>query len=187
MIYPKKIKAKKSDKIIKILIGVSILVAILLWVTNRQIVPTIPWAAIMNAGIVYTWIVVLYSIRKNMNIAGHVLLQVIALSVFMVYIDYKLGMKGWSIHIAIPIMIMIANMTMLVLTIVSYKKYIKYVVYQLITLILSVGMIIFMTEYDVVNKTLSQVASGICILNFIVCLGLCAKEIKEAVVRKFHM
>ena len=187
MIYPEKIKAKKSDRIIKILISASIGIAIILVLINKLTTPNIPWAALANAGILYTWVVVMYSIKKNINIAGHVLLQMIALSLLTLYIDYKLGMKGWSINISIPIMIMIANMTMLVLTIVSYKKYIKYAINQLMIVFFSMLPVVFVTEHMVQDKTLSVIASGISVLNFVICLVLCAKDMKEEIVRKFHM
>lgn len=187
MIYPEKVKAKKSDKIIKISIGISVGMFFILVLINKLTTPNIPWAALANAGILYTWVTVIYSIRKNVNIAGHVLLQTIALSLLTVYIDYKLGLKGWSINIAIPIMIMIANLTMLVLTIVSYKKYIKYALYQLMIVLFSMLPVIFMTENMIQDKTLSVIASGISVLNFILCLALCAKDVKEAIIRKFHM
>lgn len=187
MIYPEKVKAKKSDKIIKILIGASIGIAIILVLINKLATPNIPWAALANAGILYSWITVMYSIRKNVNIAGHVLLQTIALSILTVYIDYQLGFKGWSINIAIPIMIMIANITMLVLTIVSYKKYMKYAIYQLMIVLFSMLPVVLITENMVQNKTLSVIASCISILNFVLCLALCAKDVKETIIRKFHM
>ena len=187
MIYPEKIKAKKSNKIIKILMCVSIGIAIILVVINKLTTPSIPWAAFVNAGILYSWVVVMYSIKKNINIAGHVLLQTIALSLLTFYIDYKLGRKGWSINIAIPIMIMIANVTMLVLTIVSYKKYIKYAIYQLMIVFFSMLPVVFVTEHMVQDRILSIVASGISVLNFVLCLVLCARDVKEEIVRKFHM
>ena len=187
MIYPQKIKAKKSDRIIKILIGVSVGVALILLLINKLTTPRIPWAALANAGILYSWVTVIYSIRKNVNIAGHVLIQTIALSVLTVYIDYKLGMRGWSINIAIPIMIIIANITMLVLTIISYKRYIKYAIYQLIIVLFSMLPVLLITEHIIQDKTLSVIASSISVLNFVLCLVLCARDVKEAIVRKFHM
>lgn len=186
MIYPEKIKAKKSDKIIKILISVSIGIALLLWFINKLTTPGVPWAALANAGILYSWVVVIYAIKKNVNIAGHVLLQLIALSSLTIYIDYVLGMKGWSVNLAIPIMIMIANLTMLVLTVVSYKKYIKYAIYQLVIVFLSMLPVLLVTEHVVKDKTLSMIATGISVLNFLLCLMLAAKDMKEAIFRKFH-
>lgn len=186
MIYPEKIKAKKSDRMIKLLMSVSVGVALLLWFINKLTTPSVPWAALANAGILYSWVVVLYAIKKNVNIAGHVFLQLIALSSLTMYIDYVLGMSGWSINLAIPIMIMIANLTMLVLTMVSYKKYIKYAMYQLGIVVFSMIPVWLVTEHIVEDKTLSMIATGISILNFLLCLILAAKDMKEAIFRKFH-
>ncbi len=187
MIYPQKIKAKKSDKIIKIFVSVSIGIGLILVIINKLTTPNFPWAGLVNAGILYSWITVIYSIRKNINIAGHVLLQMIILSLFMIYIDDKIGFQGWSIHIAMPIMIMVANLTMLVLTIISYKKYMKYAMYQLVIVFFSILPIMLMAEHGGQKKMLSVIASGISILNFIIGLVLCAKEIKEVMIRKFHL
>lgn len=187
MIYPQKLNSKKSDMIVKIAILVSAIVAIGLVMINRLTTPGIPWAALSNAGIVYIWITVLYSINKNINIAGHVLIQAIAISLLTAYIDYKLGFRGWSITIAIPIIIMVANITMLILTIVNHKRFIKYAIYQLIILLCSVLPIIFIAENIVQDKLLSMIASGLSVLNLVLSLSLCAKDIKEAVIRKFHM
>ena len=103
MIYPKKIKAKESNRLIKLLLITSILMAIMIKIINIITTPNIPWAELTIAGIIYTWITVIYSIRRNINIAGHVLLQTILVSIFTVYIDYEFGFKGWSINIAIPL------------------------------------------------------------------------------------
>ena len=84
-------------------------------------------------------------------------------------------------------MIMIANITMLILTIISHKKYIKYAIYQLIIVIFSMLPVVLISEHLIENKILSMIASGICFVNFILCLVLCTKDIKEAVIRKFHI
>lgn len=187
MIYPQKLNSKKSDKIIKILALISIGIAIILLVINKITTPGVPWAALSNCGIIYCWITVIYSVRNNTNIAGHVLIQTIALSALTIYIDYKIGFKGWSLDIAIPIMIIIANITMCILTIVSYKRYIKYAIYQLMIVLFSMIPIVLITENIINNKTLSIIATSISIANFILSLALCSKDVKEAIVRKFHM
>ena len=187
MIYPKKIKAKKSEKIIKILFITSIFIAIMLLTINNLTTPKIPWATLSIAGIIYIWVTVIYAINKNTNIAGHVLLQTIALSLLIVFIDYKLGFTKWSINIAVPIIIIVANITMLILTIVSYKKYMKYAIYQLIILMFSTLPVIFITEKIVQNKILSIIAIIISSINLILTLALSTKELKETIIRKFHM
>ncbi|MCI8443618.1 MAG: hypothetical protein HFJ37_00290 [Clostridia bacterium] len=187
MIYPQKLNSKKSDRILKGAILISVLVAFLLVTINRLTNPKIPWAALANGGIVYIWITVFYSIRKNINIAGHVLLQTVAISTLLLFIDYELGEKGWSVNMAIPIIIIISNITMLVLTIVSYKKFIKYAIYQLMIVLYSMLPILLMTENMIQDKMLSMIASGISIFNLFITFVLCAKDVKEAMIRKFHM
>lgn len=187
MIYPQKLNSKKSNFIIRIAIMVSILVAGILILINKVTTPNIHWAGLCNAGILYVWITVLYSINKNINIGAHVLIQTVAISILTVYIDYKIGFEAWSFDLAIPIILMIANLTMLILTIVSHQKYIKYVIYQLILFGLSMLPFFFVYENIVQNRTLSYIASGISIVNFGLSLILCSKDIKEELVRKFHL
>lgn len=187
MLYPQKLNRKKSDFIIKIMIGVSVGIAILLILINHLTTPKVHWAGLANAGIIYTWITVIYAINKNTNIAAHVLLQAIAISVLTMYIDYKTGIKGWAINLAIPIIIIIANVTMLVLTIVSYKKYIRYSIYQLIICMLSLIPIFLVHENVIKNVIMSYVASGVSVLNFVLTICLCARDVKEEIVRKFHI
>lgn len=187
MIYPKKINANNSEKIIRIAIILSIAIAIILTVINKLTSPKVPWAALANSGIIYIWIVVAYSINKNVNIAGHVTIQTIAISLLTVYIDYKLGFRGWSLSIAIPIIIIVANLTMLILTIISYKKYLRYAIYQLIILIFSILPAIFITEKIVTEPILGIIATGISLFNLLVTVILSSKDLKEAIIRKFHL
>ena len=185
MLYPQKLSQKKGDLIVKIAIGISIILAATLVLINHLTTPSIQWAGIANAGIIYIWVTVIYAINKNTNIAGHVLLQTIA--ILTIYIDYKTGLKGWAINISIPIIIIIANITMLILTIINRKRYIRYAIYQLVICLFSLTPFYFIYEKMITNKTLSYVATGICIVNFLLTICLCSKEVKDAVVRKFSI
>ena len=187
MIYPKKLSSKKKDLIFKILLISSVLLALILTLINKLTTPEVPWAALSNAGIIYVWITVFYSIKKNINIAGHVMIQAIAIALLTIFVDYKLGFNKWSLSIAIPIIIIIANVTMLILTIISHKKFIKYAIYQLIIVLFSMIPVILISENIIENKVLSIVASSISILNLILTLILSAKDVRAEVVRKFHI
>ena len=187
MIYPKKVNASKGEIITRIMLAISIIVAIVLTIINKITNPNIPWAALANSGIIYIWIITIYSIHRNINIAGHVVLQTIAVSILTVFIDYKIGFRGWSLSIAIPIILIIANLAMLILTIVSHKKYLRYAIYQLCILIFSILPAILIGERMVKEPIMGIIATGISILNLIITIILSAKDLKEAVKRKFHM
>jgi len=187
MIYPQKLSSKKGEIVLKVLLGVSIAIGLILIIINKFTTPDLHWAALANCGIIYTWITVMYSIKRGTNVAGHVLIQTIAISAVMLYIDDRIGFIGWSINIAIPIILIIANATMLILTIVTRKNYIKYAIYQVMIVLISLISIWFIIDKVVSLKILSNIASMVSILNSLISLILCFKDVKEALVRKFHM
>ena len=187
MIYPKKINASKGEIITRIMLAISIIVAIVLTIINKITNSNIPWAALANSGIIYIWIITIYSIHRNINIAGHVVLQTIAVSILTVFIDFKIGFRGWSLSLAIPIILIIANLAMLILTIKKKKKYLRYAIYQLFILIFSILPAILIGERIVKEPIMGIIATGISILNLIITIILSAKDLKEAIKRKFHM
>lgn len=187
MIYPQKLSSKKGERILKILLMISFVLGLILILINKLTTPNIHWAGLSNCGIIYIWITVLYSIKRSTNIASHVLLQTIVISAAILYIDYRIGFHGWSMTIAIPIILIISNITMLILTLVSYKKYIKYAICQMIIVIMSLISIYYITNNFIEMKVLSTIAMIISILNLIITLALCYKDVKDAIIRKIHM
>lgn len=187
MIYPQKLSSKNGEKVLRILLSVSIVLGAILILINKLTTPQIHWAALANCGIIYTWITVIYSIKKSTNVAGHVFIQTIIMSAVALYIDDRIGFIGWSISIAIPIILIVANATMCILTIVTYKNYIKYAIYQLMIVLIS--FISIWTIWDKIQtlKILSYIAISISILSLLISLSLCFKDVKEAVIRKLHM
>ena len=89
--------------------------------------------------------------------------------------------------LAIPIVLIVANITMLVLTLVSHKKYIRYAVFQLVICFLSMLPLYFILQGLVRFRVLGFVSMGVSVVNFLVTVCLCARDIKDTLVRKFHL
>ena len=184
MIYPNKLNDKDGEKLLKILKITSLILLAILMLVNRLTTPNIPWSTFTSCGIIYIWITVIYCIKRNTNIAGHVLLQMLTTSAVVVFVDNTIGFNGWSVSIAIPIILSTANTTMLILTIISHKKYIRYAIYQILIVLITLIYIgaIFKTTSILVIITMS-----IAVLNLIISLILSFKDMKEAIIRKIHM
>ena len=187
MIYPQKINSKKGNKIVYSLIIGSIVIAVILFIINKLTTPQVHWAAIANCGILYTWLTVMYSIKKGTNIAGHVLIQTILVSIVLLYIDKSIGYNGWSVYIGIPITLIAANATMVILTIISHNKYIKYAIYQLMIVLISLMPIALAFKNIIKMKLLMKIAVDISVISLVISIILCYKDIKEAIIRKLHM
>lgn len=188
-LYPKVRNVKTSNLAIKIMGIVSILIILVCTIVNLCTSQKYLWFLIVIAGIIYSWVTVLYSVDRNVNIASNVMIQTIAISILTVCIDYILGYSGWSINLAIPIIVMAANVTIFVLTIVSVNRYYKYAIYQLIIFILSMIplVILVFSENIITIPVFTIIASGIAVFTFIFSMILCGRSIVEELDRRLHM
>ena len=108
-------------------------------------------------------------------------------SLLIIAIDYFLGYKGWSINIAIPIVVIVANSTLMILTIVSRKRYIRYATYHMLTFLFSMIPLILLLSGMLENKVLTIVSSGIAGLSLLLTIILCGKAMWEETKKRLHM
>lgn len=187
-LYPNVGDTKKNNLAIKIMLGISVIVALACVIVNLCTSTRYLWSLIVVAGIIYSWITVIYAVQRNINIASNVMIQSVLISVLVLCIDFIIGYTGWAINLAIPIIIMVANVTALVLTCVSIHRYYKYAIYQLIIFILSlIPMVIFISSKNIIVKPIfTIIASLIALFAFIMSLTLCGKSIVEELDRRLH-
>ena len=131
-LYPKVRNVKKASLASIIMIILSVITITVCVIVNLCTSTRYLWCLIVIAGIIYAWITAMYSIHRNVNIGSSVTLQFIIISILTIVIDLIFDYKGWAINLAIPIIIMVANVTIFVLTLVSLRRYYKYAIYQLI-------------------------------------------------------
>ena len=188
-LYPKIRNVKRGNIAIKIMAIVSIVIALTCTIVNLCTSTRYLWCLIVMVGIIYSWITVIYSVHRNINIASNVVLQTIAISALTLCIDYILGYQGWAINLAIPIIIIVANVTILVLTIVSVRRYYKYAIYELILSVLSFIPLIILLAFDgiITRPIFTIIASSIAAFTLVMSLILCGRNIVEELDRRLHM
>ena len=187
MIYPKKISSKKVNVFVNAFSLCVIAVSIILLIINYFTTPNIYWSHLCICGFLYIYFTVKYSVIMTRNISEYVTIQTVLLAILIYFIDYRLGYSGWSVNIALPIILLIANITMFVVTIINYKNYGKYAINQLIIVLLSLSTIYFVKKGNVPNNALINISIIISMFNFLVSLILCYKDFKEEIIRKFNI
>lgn len=187
MIYPKKTSSKKIKVFLRIFAFCVIILSCLLLIINYLTSPNIYWSHFCILGFLYIFLTVRHSMTKTQNISGYVLFQTLLLAIILYYADYKMGYKGWSFSIFIPILIIIANITMFILTIINHKKYAKYAVNQLIIVLLSLSIIYFVYKGYAKYNMLINMSILISSVNFGLSLLLCHRDYKEEIIRKFNI
>ena len=82
---------------------------------NLALPDTGRWAYFVFLGVGCMWASLLISIRKLYNVANIIMNQAILFSVFCVLWDFATGWRGWSIDYALPVICIVAMVTMEIL------------------------------------------------------------------------
>ncbi len=186
-LYPKILNIKKSYFVIKLMILISFVLSIVAIIVNFITTPQIKWSYIGIIGVIYAWITTMYAVKKNTNISAYVMIQMILISIIVIILDYLLGYNGWGINFALPIVVWTANITMFVLTIVSHKKYYSYALYQIIIFLLSISLFILVLVGVLHNLLFVLISIGAILINLIGTIILVRKDLKEEIVKRFHI
>ena len=187
MLYPQNKDAKKAKSIFKNSIIISIIIGVLLIIINKFILPEIHWAECFDIGIIYVWFTVKYALSKNVNIASNLFIQMIILSVISVFIDIRIGFQGWSINLAIPIIIIITNIAMGALAIMSYNNYMRYAYFELLIVFFSFLPMLIVNENIIYDKDFTITATTISGINFLISLLFHFKDLKSEIIRRLHI
>lgn len=89
---------------------------------------------------------------------------------------------------ALPIIISVANITLLLLTIVSTKKYYQYALYQVMTFLISILPFVLLCTTNLIKLEIFTIlATFIATVTLIFNISLCGKNIKEELIRRLHL
>ena len=186
MLYPN-VKKKSTNLFQNIMTLSVVIIDLICIVINKLTTPNFMWAYIVCVSLLYVLFTTIYSIKKHVNIASHVLAQVIAISVLTTIIDKIIGFKGWSIILAVPISVVTGNITMFILTLVSRKRYFKYALYQLVLSLFSALYLIIVFICNRYNVISLWITFGISVFTLIITIILCGRDLKEELKRDFHI
>lgn len=187
MLYPKIVSVNKSRKITKIFIICSIVVSIMLLIINYFCNSKLNWSIVAIASIVYLWFSTIYALDKSVNLAGYTLYQMISDSILIFIIDYVFGFRKWSLSIGIPIVIMISNITMVIITIIKNKKYVKYAFYEILIILFSIIYDVIISMASIHSPILNIITLWICITNLSFVLIFNYDILKLELEKKFHI
>lgn len=187
MLYPKLNHVKRNNIILIISIAISIILIDVLLLINVLVDKTNHWSLLCVAGILYVYGTIIYTKKRNINIASNVFVQCLLVSLLIIAIDYFIGFSGWSLNVSIPIVVIVANSTLMILTIVSRKRYMKYAMYQVLTFLFSMIPLILMFMGIIQNKVLTIVSSSIAAFSLLLTIILCGRAMWIETKKRLHM
>lgn len=155
-------------------------------ITNYLTYNGVMWSVLTIAAIIYFWILMTYSIKRNINIASQILLQLLCVSVLTVIIDNSIGYIGWSVNQVIPEIIILANISLLIIIFVNRMYWHTYILYQIVIAIsgLIPGILYLCKLIKEPLPTIIATVTSFLVLLVTIIFG--DKTIKSELKRRFH-
>ena len=173
--YPLVSQQRKGYKLIlRIFAFLCLIAMVVLAIVNFATYNGLMWSIICDAAILYLLVTLRYTLFNGHE--GHtmkILMQVIAIILLTVLIDYTLGYQGWSLCYAMPTIILVADVLILILMLVNIKTWHSYILLQLGMSILSVLLGVYMLFHKLEHALLAGIAIGVSLVMFLgtICIG----------------
>ncbi|WP_110463124.1 DUF6320 domain-containing protein [Ruminiclostridium sufflavum] len=185
--YPEiEVNSHKYNIIKRLFLFVSILSAVVSTITNYMTYNGVMWSAITISAIIYFWVIIFYSIKRNRNITSHILVQVICVPILAVVMDNSVGYIGWSVNNVIPEIMILANVAVLVLVFVNRMYWHTYVLNQIVIAICGLIPGILLLCGVITAWIPAVIATATSFLVLVVMIVFGDKTIKSELKRRFH-
>lgn len=186
--YPNvKSAVRKLNFLVKLYTFLAIVVEAGLIIINYMTFSGLWWSAIAGIGILYFYITLRYSIQKNNGYMSVILTQIIAAVLLTIVLDFIVGYRGWSVNFVVPSAILLIDVTILVLMLVNTVNWQSYILFQIMTVVLSIVMLILWKVGIIRYPVVTIVAAAVSAVMFIGTLIFGDRRAKNELKRRFHV
>ena len=186
--YPDIVKKRKWIKfVIRLSVFLSIIAEIILVLINYITFKNTLWSIVTGACLAYVCFTIAYSFQRYVSHRAKLAVQVIVAIPLIIIIDQVYGGNGWSINFGIPIMVLVLDLVVFILSMVNFKKCHVYLMVQLTGIIMSFICSIFVIIGRYKVKMLSVVATVVSIIVFMIIVFLGEKKSTSELAKRFRI
>lgn len=188
--YPDMVeKHRKKRMFLKIFIYVAILLEILLAVINYLTYEKIsfPWSGVTGVCILYVFFAIATLVRHEKGHVQEIYIQIPAVMIFLLVLDYTMGWIGWSLEYGLPIVLLGLLVLIIVCMCINHKNWQIYMVLQLFTLLFSVIDLWLVLSGVVKYQVLPLISLGVSVALFLGTLLIGDRKAMNELKRKFHV
>ncbi len=186
--YPDvKLVSKKLSFVVRLYSFLAIIIEAALIIVNYLTFQGIWWSAISGISILYFYITLGYSLKKNNGYQKVILIQIIGAVLLVIAADNIVGYQGWSVNYFLPGAVLLLNATIIVLMIVNASNWQSYMLMQILTVVTSLICILIWRIGIITRPILSFVAlaSSFCMLLGTLIFG--GPKAEAELKRRFHV
>ena len=153
-----------------------------------RLVPTrVAWFRLVLLGVVTMWAVFLTAVRKRHNISKSIVWQLTLISLLAVVWDYVTGWRGWSLNIAIPLVILGAQLALFILSRVMHLESGDYIVYFVLAAILGLVPALFLLLDLITFTLLATIAVIVSVIFLAYILIFRGSVLRDELAKRMHI
>lgn len=189
-LYPRyNVEEKKSNLVLRILLFISIVTILIVVVINLLTYRSSKslWSIYVILGVVYAWILLRYTILSRRNIAGRLLVQMLATSAVVIGIEKVSNSSGWALDYVVPFICIATTQAIVIILISKKMRYNDYLLYLFVAILISfVPMILYWS--DVVQVLWPSItAAGLAIITILGMIFFADRATKDELKKRFHL
>lgn len=151
-------KLQRMRLALRIVAFCAIVGSLVLGIVNYLTYRGVKWSLVSVAAIVYLYLTFAVTVQPLSDEQEKILFQGIISMALALAVDFSLGYRGWSVNIAIPVVMIVVDVVFFVMMLVRRRDWRSYVIPQ-IELTLLAAVLLLLVSMDVVTrKALAMVA-----------------------------
>ena len=151
-------KLQRMRLALRIVTFCAIVGSLVLGIVNYLTYRGVKWSLVSVAAIIYLYLTFAVTVQPLSDEQEKILFQGIISMALALAVDFSLGYRGWSVNIAIPVIMIVVDVVFFVMMLVRRRDWRSYVIPQ-IELTLLAAVLLLLVSMDVVTrKALAMVA-----------------------------
>jgi len=187
-IYPPFASAEKQRNIaLRILLFLAISSMLISIFVNLLTNPKDRWSVYVVISVIYSWILLRSTIMSKKNIAGRLLIQMIAVSLLCIGIEKQSHSSGWALDYVVPFLCIVTILAILIIIFSKQMFYSDYLLYLLLAIIISfVPMILYL--FKQINILWPSIAAAsVAIMAALGMILFADRATKDELKKRFHL
>lgn len=186
--YPNvRVMTRKFMLISRIYLFCAIITEVLLVYINVMTDAEIWWSAISGLSLLYVYMLIRFAILGKSGYQSKVTLLALIAVLMLVAIDFLYGYRGWSINYALPVIILLVDMSILILMILNRRNWQSYMMWQLFMILCSVVSLVFSLIGIATRPFMGELAFTASVLLFVGTVIIGDRRARTELKRRFHV
>lgn len=151
-------KLQRMRLALRIVAFCAIVGSLVLGIVNYLTYRGVRWSLVSVAAIVYLYLTFAVTVQPLSDEQEKILFQGIISMALALAVDFSLGYRGWSVNIAIPVVMIVVDVVFFVMMLVRRRDWRSYVIPQIELTLLAAVLLLLVSMNVVTWKALAMVA-----------------------------